>query len=71
MRHAKTYYTKDGRPTSTLAGIKRAIDPLGRLYGRTPVTEFGPKRLKALRHKLLEDGRTNRTTINKRIGIIK
>ena len=71
MRHAKTYYVKDGRPTSTLAGIKRALAPLGRLYGRMPVTGFGPKRLKALRHKLLQGGRANRTTINKRIGIIK
>ena len=59
-RHAKTYYIKDGRPTSTFSGIMRAIEPLGRLYGRMPVMEFGPKRLKALRHKLLESGRTNR-----------
>ena len=71
LRHAKTYYIKDGRPTSTLSGIKRAIDPLARLYGRMPVMEFGPKRPEALRHELLQAGRTNRTTINKRIGIIK
>ena len=69
--HAKTYYVKDGRPTSTLGGIRRAIVPLQRFYGRTPVVEFGPKRLKALRHELLRCGQTNRTTINKRIGIIK
>lgn len=71
MRHAKTYYIKDGEPTSTLSGIKRAIEPLRLFYGRTLVAEFGPKRLKSLRHTLLQAGRTNRTTINKRIGIIK
>lgn len=70
-RHAKAYYVKDGCPTSMLGGIKRAIDPLRQLYGRTLVMEFGPKRLKALRHELLQAGRTNRTTINKRIGIVK
>jgi len=44
LRYAKTYYVKDGQPTSTLMGIKRALDPLTRLYGRMPVAEFGPKR---------------------------
>jgi hypothetical protein len=51
--HAKTYYVKDGRPTSTLGGIRRAIVPLRRFYGRTLAVEFGPTRLKALRHELL------------------
>jgi integrase len=71
LRYAKTCYVKDGQPTSTLKGVERAINPLAHLYGRTPVMEFGPKRLKALRHGLLQSGRINRATINKRMGIIK
>ena len=71
FRYVKTYYVKDGQPTGTLTSIKLAIDPLQQLYGRTPVADFGPKRLKALRHALLQGGRLNRATINKRIGIIK
>jgi integrase len=71
LRYAKTYYVKDGQPTSTLAGIKRALDALARLYGRMSVDEFGPKRLKALRHRMVQTGKLSRTTINKRIGIIK
>ncbi len=71
LRHARAYYRKDGRPTSTVGGIEQAIAPLARLYGRTPVAEFGPKRLKALRHGILQTGRANRTTINKRVRIIR
>ena len=70
-RFAKSRYRKNGRPTSTLHGVKQALRPLRRLYGSTAASTFGPKALKAVRHALLELGQANRTTINKRIATIK
>jgi integrase len=40
------------------------------LYGSTPAGEFGPKRLKTIRHHLIEVG-NSRGVVNKRIGQIK
>ena len=70
-RFAKRYYVKNKRPTSTLGNVKRAIDLLRPLYGRISVSEFRPKCLKTLRHKLLESDRMNRGTINQHIAIMK
>jgi integrase len=68
---AKTYYLKNGKPTSTLEWVKQAIRPLRRLYGRTLASQFGPLALKAVRQQMIDSGRLSRGTINKRIGTIK
>jgi integrase len=68
---AEGYYTKGGQPTSTLEGIRRSLQFLRRLYGATPANEFGPVALKAVRGQMLGSGLLNRTTINKRIDIIR
>ncbi|MBU4270581.1 MAG: site-specific integrase [Planctomycetes bacterium] len=65
------YYTKGGQPTSTLDGIRQSLHLLRSLYGTTPANEFGPVALKAVRGQMLGSGRLNRTTINKRIDIIR
>src|SRR5262245_36491404 len=49
-RFAKTYYVKDGRPTSEVATIKQALRFLKRLYGHTNAKDFGPPTRKAARH---------------------
>jgi integrase len=67
---AKAHYIKDGKPTTTLDGIRSALRPLRRLYGGTPAGEFGPKKLKTIRHHLIEVG-NSRGVVNKRIGQIK
>lgn len=54
VRHAKTYYLKNGKPTSSLEAIKQAIRPMRRLYGDTPAAEFGPRQLKAARQTLID-----------------
>jgi integrase len=69
--YAEGYYTKGGQPTSTLNGIRRSLHFLRGLYGSTPANEFGPVALKAVRGQMLGSGRLNRTTINKRIDIIR
>lgn len=69
-RFAKSYYVRDGTPTSELRGMQDALQPVRKLYGRTPAREFGPLALKAVREHLIEHGLC-RTEINKRIGRIK
>jgi hypothetical protein len=41
-KHAKTYYVKDGAPTSEQATLAQALRFLKKLYGHTPARDFGP-----------------------------
>ena len=52
-RFAKEYYVKGGKPTSETHVIKMALRFIRRLYGNTPVAEFTPKRLKAVREAMV------------------
>lgn len=70
-RFAKSYYRKNGEPTSTLDGVRQSLRRLRQLYGSVPASSFGPRSLTALREVLLEFGCLNRNTINKRIGTVK
>jgi hypothetical protein len=55
--HAQAYYRRpDGSPTEEPANFKPILALMRDLYGETPAAEFGPKRLKALRQKLIERG---------------
>lgn len=70
LKHAKTYYRKDGKQTSEVAGMKAAIRPLKGLYARTNAADFGPLALKAVRQRMIDAGWA-RATINQAIGRIK
>ena len=63
-RHAQKYYLKNGKPTSELAAMKGVIRPIKRLYGKIPVSEFGPLALKAIREEWIRGGHA-RGTINR------
>jgi len=67
---AEQHYRKDGKPTSTLGDIRRALSVVRRLYGHTPAQDFGPLALKAVRQKMVESG-VCRDTVNKRTRTIK
>jgi integrase len=69
-RQAKAHYVKDGQPTRAIESIREALRPLRELYGGTPATEFGPKKLKILRHHMVDKG-LSRGVINNRVGRIK
>lgn len=69
-RFAKNHYRKDGKGTSELDNIRYALRPLKELYGRTPVSEFGPLALKALQRRMIVDD-LSRGVINSRIAKIK
>ncbi len=84
LRWAKSHYRKQGKTTSSYKGLRSALRMLKRFYGRTPASEFGPKRLKALIFKLQDapsesDLKTEKRkpkrlslqTINKHAGTIR
>jgi integrase len=81
LRHAETHYRHaDGTPTNELTDFRLSLRPLVHLYGLTPVREFGPLGLKAVRN-LLVNGYTHpqhgpqkslsRGVVNQRIGRIR
>lgn len=76
LQHVKGYYRKpDGTPTTEQDTIRQALRPLKRLYGRTPVEEFRPRALKALRHAMITGDAERRpwcrTFANKQVSRIK
>ena len=70
LEFARREYRKDGRLTSTYDGIRSAVRHLVALYGETPVSAFGPLRLKAVREQMVGAG-WSRTTVNNSVSRIK
>jgi integrase len=68
LSFAETYYGKDSREP---VGLSQALRPVNSLYGRSPVKEFGPKSLKAVRQHMIDVEKLCRSEINRRIGRIK
>jgi hypothetical protein len=69
-KHAKTWYVKNGRPTSEIRSFRAALRPVRALYGRQPVTDFGPLALVTCRQKLVEAD-ICRKRINQHVGRIR
>ena len=67
---AKNYYCKDGQVTKEFGSMLAALRPLRALFGSTPASEFGPKRLTQVREKMIADG-LSRGVTNARINRIK
>ena len=51
--HCKTYYVKNGKQTDEVGSIKIAMRDTRKLYGQTPVNEFGPLALVAIRNAMI------------------
>ncbi|MFV1969064.1 MAG: tyrosine-type recombinase/integrase [Pirellulaceae bacterium] len=64
------YRRKDGSPTGTIHNVRYAFRYLVRLFGTSRVREFGPRKLKAVRDAMIEDGRC-RTDINRLVHWIR
>ena len=80
MAYAEQHYRHaDVTPTSEITDYKLSLRPLKHLYGDTPVKEFGPLALKAVR-QLMVDGYVHprygpqpplaRRLVNQRVGRI-
>lgn len=50
------YVDRNGKPSDRQHYVRAAFRPLHELYGNTPVNEFGSKRLKVVREKMLQNG---------------
>jgi site-specific recombinase XerD len=70
--HAQVHYHKRHATsrTSELGNYRDALRPLKRLYAETPVADFGPLALKAVRQEMI-DSDWCLNTINRQIGRIK
>ena len=66
---AKTYYIKDGEPTTEVDGIRHALKMLRKYYGECPIEDFGPTALKTIRSEFIRM-KWARSTINKQISRI-
>ncbi len=70
VKHAKSYYVKNGRITSEVSNIQVALRPLVKLHGKGLVAEFGPSKLKQVRELMIENGIV-RKSVNRGVGRIK
>jgi hypothetical protein len=70
LDHCEGYYTKGGKQTSEVYGIKLALRFVRKLYGRLSATDFSPKKLKAVRDAMITAGLA-RTTINQNVHRIR
>src|SRR5262249_54214657 len=71
-RHAEQHYRRpDGTPTDEIHCLRAALRPLRQLYGDTPVNDFGPLALKAVRHRMVEtkDERSGRPWCRRSINL--
>lgn len=71
LRHAEKHYRRpDGTQTQEVGEFKRVASHLRRLYGHTPIVEFGPLALKAVREQFLAAGWC-RNVVNARTNRIR
>jgi integrase len=66
LRWAAGHYVKDGRPTGEITNIKYAIRHAREMFGKTLAKDFGPRRLKNLRDRLIEEPTSVTKAGNKR-----
>jgi integrase len=71
MDFADGYYRReDSTSTGTVGNIRSALKYPVQLYGTTRVRDFGPRKLKAVRQAMIDDGRC-RTNINRLIHWVR
>jgi integrase len=70
MDFAEKHYRKNGEATSELSLVRLALRHLLRLYGTTLVSAFSPRKLKAVRRRMI-DADYCRTSINRHIGRVR
>lgn len=69
-KYVKSYYVKDGEPTTEVERMRIALRALRKLYGNIPAREFSPLKLKTVREQFVETG-ICRTSVNKQVERIR
>ncbi len=69
MEFAAMHYRKNDVPTKELDNIKDSLRVLHQMFGSIPAVEFGPKRLKLVRERMIANNLA-RGVINQRVGRI-
>jgi integrase len=64
------HYLIDGKPSPEVDNIGDAMKTVRKLFGKTPLAEFGPLKYKAVRQAMV-DGNLARSTINNRMGRVR
>ena len=64
------YVDPDGRPSRSVENIKAVLGYLKRLFGPTPLADFGPPQLKAIRSLMVDEGKARRT-VNKAAVLVR
>jgi len=71
LSHAESYYRReDGSTTKEAYDMRNAMRPVRELFGSTPVSQFGPRALKAVRQGMI-DADLSRRVINQRVNRIR
>ncbi len=70
LEHAKTWYTKNGEPTGSLAAIRPVLRLLREMFGAVLVSKFKPSHLEAYQRRMIERG-ASRSYINGACSKIK
>lgn len=69
-KHAESYYSKNGEPTSELGNIQRAVRVLRKRFAELPAEEMRPSHLKMVREEMVGMGWV-RTQINAAVNRIR
>jgi integrase len=70
MEYAKTFYTKNGKPTSEICCLRSALRFLIAIAGQIRARDFGPKLLKVVRQSMIDAG-LSRKTVNKNVERVR
>lgn len=61
LQHAEREYVRDGRPTGETKNFRMALQAMTDQFHGVRVLDFGPKKLKMLQQRLVEDGYAQQT----------
>ncbi|MCA9050770.1 MAG: hypothetical protein KDA89_18655 [Planctomycetaceae bacterium] len=70
LKHADREYVRNGEPTGEAANFRQALRSLTSYFHGVRIIDFGPKKLKDLRSRLVSEG-LSQSTVNSRLRRIK
>ena len=68
LQHCRTYYARDGQPTSEYHSIVSLTRKINTVIGEVAAAEVSPSTIEILREKWVEDDQNSRKYVNKQVG---